>query len=97
MANYDLLEYIRIFLKKKLHSRFNVDDVRGECILAILSQENLNQQLRRYFETNEVPTGKDLSLLKAVLYRQRLKFIEKETRHPIARLHFITHEESNNG
>jgi len=78
--------YMKIFLKRKLHPRFNADDILQECNLAIWTQPNLKKQLASFLKTNIVPKGRDLSLLKAVLYRQRLKFIEKETRYPIERL-----------
>lgn len=88
MANYNLQQYIRVFLKKKLHKKFDVDDLAQECNLAILQSEKLSAQLRHYLESNTIPKGMDLSLLKAILYRQRLKYIEKETRYPVERLMF---------
>jgi|GEM_PF-7036690 len=91
----DLQAYMAFFLKKKLHKKFDVRDLLQECNMAIWTQPNLARQLSKYLKTNEVPEGKDLSLLKAVLYRQRLKYIEKETRHPVERLEIdnITEEE----
>jgi hypothetical protein len=84
----DLQGYMLFFIKKQLSSALTVyaEDIRSETVLAILTQENLRRQLLKYLEPNEIPKGKDLSLLKAVLFRQRLKLIEKETRHHVERL-----------
>jgi len=84
----DLQGYMKFFLMKKLHAKFNVNDLIQDCCLAIATQGNLRRQLLKFLQKNTMPKGKDLSLLKAVLYRQRLKFIEKETRHPMSRLNF---------
>jgi len=62
------------------------EDIAQECNLAIIQSEKLSAQLKTYLESNIVPEGKDLSLLKAILFRQRLKFIEKETRHTVVSL-----------
>lgn len=64
------------------------EDIANETNLAILLSDKLSAQLKPYLESNTVPKGKDLSLLKAVLYRQRLKWIEKETRYSVERLQF---------
>jgi len=71
------------FIKKKLSDALLplAEDIRSETMLAILTQANLKLQLAAYIKTNEIPKGRDLSLLKAVMYRQRLKFIWKENRH----------------
>jgi len=82
----NLQGYMEFFLRKKLHPKFSIKDLVQECNLAIITQKNLKQQLESYIKSNKVPSGRDLSLLKAVLYRQRLKFIEKETRHPTEQL-----------
>jgi len=82
----NLQGYMELFLRKKLHGKFCVKDLLQECNLAIITQPNLRHQLLKFIESNTIPTGRDLSLLKAVLYRQRLKFVEKETRHPVQSL-----------
>jgi hypothetical protein len=74
------------FIKKKLSDALMplAEDIRSETMLAILTQANLKIQLSAYVKANEIPKGRDLSLLKAVMYRQRLKFIWKENRHGCA-------------
>jgi hypothetical protein len=84
----NLYAYMLFFIQKKLSSTLMdlAEDIRSEAALAMLTQPNLSAQLRRYIESNEMPRGRDLSLLKAVLYRQRLKFIKQHMRHPTERL-----------
>jgi len=76
---------MRYFIAQKLKDSLMhlCEDIAQECNLAIIQSEKLSAQLKTYLESNTVPGGKDLSLLKAILYRQRLKFIEKETRYAI--------------
>jgi len=76
----DLLKYCRYFIKQKLHDSYSLDDCVSEAICEIMTKPKLSLQLRQYFVTNTIPKGKDLSFLKAILYRQRLKFIKKEKR-----------------
>lgn len=84
----DLQGYMLYFIRQKL--RYDLlhlaQDIRSETVLAITMQPNLRKQLYEYLQTNAIPAGKDLSLLKAVMFRQRLRLIEKETRHPTSRL-----------
>jgi hypothetical protein len=84
----NLYAYMLFFIQRKLSSALMdlAEDIRSEAALAMLTQPNLNAQLRRYIEKNEIPRGRDLSLLKAVLYRQRLKYIKHHGRHAALRL-----------
>jgi hypothetical protein len=77
----NLLGYMQYFISVGLRNdlKWLAEDIRGECILSILTQNNL-KHLGSYMQTNTMPRGQDLSLLKAIMFRQRLKYVEKETR-----------------
>jgi len=81
----DLLGYMLYFIRKKLRKDllWLAIDIRGETLLAISLQPNLRNQLYPYMERNEIPKGRDLMLLRSVMYNQRLKwlYIEKRMRH----------------
>jgi hypothetical protein len=72
-----MLYFINVGLRNDL--KWLAEDIRSECVLSILTQDNL-KHLGQYMQTNQMPRGRDLSLLKAVMFRQRLKYVEKETR-----------------
>jgi hypothetical protein len=80
--------YMRYFIAQKLKNSLLhlCEDIAQESNLAIIQSEKLFAQLGTYLKSNTVPGGKDLSLLKAILFRQRLKFIEKETRYTVVSL-----------
>jgi len=101
----DLQGYMLYFIKQKLCDSLlkYAEDIRTEVNIAILEEKvyskrqdkvipnKLNSQLGNYFIRNEIPKGRDLSLLKAVMYRQRLKFIELETRYDVGR--YVEHHD----
>jgi len=68
----NLQQYIQYYVAKKLNTRlYSVEDLVQEVNLFLCT----NEQLRPYLEENIIPVGRDLSFLKAVMSRQKMKFI----------------------
>ena len=78
-----LNSYITAYAKFKLNiNYYSLSDLVSEIYCTILINEKLAKQLKPYILSNSIPPkGKDLSLLKAVIVRTRLRFINKENTH----------------
>jgi hypothetical protein len=72
----NLDQYIEFFIRKKLSASHDAKDIKQEVYLVMLEKA----QLRGYALSNAIPKGKDLSFLKAVIFRTRLKQIKKDNR-----------------
>jgi hypothetical protein len=72
----NLHQYIMAFIRKGLSADYSAEDIRSEVYLFMVG----NAQLRKYAVSNAVPSGRDLSFLKAVIFRTRLREIKKQNR-----------------
>lgn len=78
----DLIAYVKLFIRKHLNDNYySVDDVASDVFCSILCEDKLSSQLREFVEKNEIPGGRNLSLLKAIIVRTKLKYINKENVH----------------
>jgi len=75
-----LMQYVLYFIKQQLSPDFSAEDIMQEVFLTILENEKIRNQLGKYLETNTMPTGKDLSFLKAIIFRTRLRIIYAENK-----------------
>jgi len=81
--NIKLSAYLRYYIRNRLNnSIYSAEDIVNDVYCAILTSRNLSFQLRAYLEADVIPPkGEKLSLLKAVIIRTKLKYINKANVH----------------
>lgn len=74
------MEYVNYLVKNKLNAKYyDVDECVSICLMELLYHKKVD--FKPYMETNTIPKGNDLKMLKSTVYYAKLNFLRSENKH----------------
>ncbi len=76
---FNFMDYVKYLVSNKLNKDYySIEDCCQQIHLALWCHKS--GKFKQCYQTNTVPKGDDLKLLKSIVYNQKLAFLHKENK-----------------